>query len=54
MALKNDEKSEEELTCCLKIDIRNLMNFDLRTQVSKIYTLLGCFWPKYIMFDLKK
>ena len=54
MALKNDEKSEEELTCRLRIDIRNLMNFDLRTQVSKIYTLMGCFWPKYIMFDLTK
>ena len=26
MTLKNDEKSEEELTCRFKIDIRNLMN----------------------------
>ena len=26
MTLKNDEKSEEELTCRCKIDIRNLMN----------------------------
>ena len=31
MALKNDKKSEEELTCCFKIDIRNLMNFDPTT-----------------------
>ena len=31
MALKNDEKSEEELTCCFKIDIRNLTNFDSGT-----------------------
>ena len=31
MALKNDEKSEEELTCCFKIDIRNLTNFDSST-----------------------
>ena len=23
-------------------------------KVSKIYTLMGCFWPKYIMFELKK
>ena len=23
-------------------------------QVSKIYTLMGCFWPKYIMLELKK
>ena len=55
MKLKNNEKCEEELTCRFKIDIRNLMNFDSRTQkTSKIYTLMGCFWPKYIMFELKK
>ena len=23
-------------------------------KVSKIYTLMGCFWLKYIMFELKK
>ena len=28
MTLKNDEKSEEKLTCRFKIDISNLMNFD--------------------------
>ena len=28
MTLKNNEKSEEELTCHFKIDIRNLTNFD--------------------------
>ena len=31
MALKNDEKSEEELTCCFKIEIRNLTKFDSST-----------------------
>ena len=39
MKMKNDEKSEEELTCRLKIDIRNLTNFDLRTQKSQKFTL---------------
>ena len=24
------------------------------SKVSKIYTLMGCFWPKYIMFKLRK
>ena len=24
------------------------------SKVSKIYTLMGCFWPIYVMFDLKK
>ena len=28
MAMKNDAKFEEELTCQLKIDLRNLTNFD--------------------------
>ena len=54
MTLKNDEKSEEELTCCFKIDIRNSTNFDSSTWVSKSYSLTGCFWPKYIMFVLKR
>ena len=36
MTLKNDEKSEEELTCRFKINIRN---FDLRTQKSQQFTL---------------
>ena len=35
MTLKNDEKSEEELTCLFKIDIRNLTNYDLRTKSLK-------------------
>ena len=39
MTLKNDEKSEEELTCCFKIDIRNLTNFDLSTQKSQRFSL---------------
>ena len=24
------------------------------SKVLKIYTLMGCFWPKYIMFELRK
>ena len=39
MTLKNDEKSEEELTCCFKIDIRNLTNYDSRTRKSQKFTL---------------
>ena len=27
MALKNDAKFEKKLTCCFKIDMRNLANF---------------------------
>ena len=39
MTLKNDEKSEEKLTCHFKIDRRNLMNFDSRTRKSQELTL---------------
>ena len=31
----NDTKTEEELTCRFKIDIRNFTNFDPSTQKSK-------------------
>ena len=31
MTIKNDTKFEEELTCQLKIDMRNLTNFDPNT-----------------------
>ena len=55
MTLKNDERFEEKMTCHFKIDIRNLMNFDPRTRKSsKIYTFMDCFWPNYVMFELKK
>ena len=39
MTLKNDAKSEEELTCRFKIDIRNMKNFDLSTQKNQKFTL---------------
>ena len=39
MTLKNDEKSEEELTYRFKTDIRNMKNFDLSTQKNQKFTL---------------
>ena len=39
MTLKNDEKSEEELTCRFKTEIKNLTNFDSRTWKSQEFTL---------------
>ena len=39
MTLKNDGKSEEELTCQFKIDMRNLTNVDPSTQKSQKFTL---------------
>ena len=39
MAVKNDAKFEEELTCQFKIDTRNLMNFDQSTKKSQKFAL---------------
>ena len=39
MALKNDNKFEEELTCPFKIDMRKLTNFDTSTQKSQKFVL---------------
>ena len=39
MAMKNDTKFEQELTCQFKIDTRNLTNFDPSTQKSQKFTL---------------
>ena len=39
MALKNDAKFEEELTCSFKIDIKKLINFDPSTRKSKQFAL---------------
>ena len=39
MTIKNDAKFEEDLTCQFEIDMRNLTNFDLRTQKSQQFEL---------------
>ena len=39
LAMKNDAKFEEELTCQLKIDMRNLTNFDPSTRKSQKFAL---------------
>ena len=38
MIMKNDAKSEEELTC-FKTDMRNLTNFDPSTQKAQKFAL---------------
>ena len=45
MTLKNDEKSEEELTCHFKIYIKDLKNFDSSTGKSQKFTL------QWVAFD---
>ena len=39
MAMTNDAKFEEELTCQFKIDMRNLTNFDPSTRKSHKFAL---------------
>ena len=39
MTLKNDGKSEEELTCRFKTDLTNLTNFDPSTRKSQKFGL---------------
>ena len=35
MTMKNDGKFEEQLSCCFKIDMRKLINFDPSTPKSQ-------------------
>ena len=51
MRLTIDAKFEKKLICCFRND-KNLMNLDPSTQKS-LYTLIGPFHEKYVMFDLK-
>ena len=48
MKKKNDAKFEEELTCCFKIDMRNLMNFDPNTWKFQKIALLWAFFHQSI------
>ena len=54
MALKSDAKFKEKLTCGLKYDMRNLVNFHPATQKFENFTSMGYFCPKYMRFELKK
>ena len=46
MTMKNDLKFEKELTCKFKTDMRNLTNFDPRTQKSQKFALYGLLLTK--------
>ena len=55
MTMKNYAKIEEELSCQFKIDMGKLDEFwSKQSKISKICTIMGCLWPKYIMFELKQ
>ena len=39
ITMKNDAKFEEELTCCFKIDMENVADFDPSFRKSKKFAL---------------
>ena len=54
MALNIDATFEGKLTCAFKNDMRNLANFHQSMFESlKIVTLMGSFYPKSKMYELK-
>ena len=54
MALNTDATSAGKLTCAFKTDMRNLANFHQSMFESlKIGTLMGSFYPKQEMYELK-
>ena len=54
MKLKRDTKFREESIRCFKISIRNLTKmWPEHLEVSKIFILMGSYWAKYILFELK-
>ena len=53
ITLQNDTKFEEELTYALKNDMENLANFDATFEGLKNRSLMGSFWPNYIMKKLQ-
>ena len=54
MALKNDEKSAEEMACRFKIAINNLTNFDSNTQSLKNLHFNGLLLPRLYNIWAKK
>ena len=55
ITMKNNAKFEEELICHFKTDMWNLANFDSSIRKSKKKKLFNwLFWPKYLMFELRK
>ena len=54
MALKSEQNFEENLTFCLKSDLRNLANFNASSGKSENFHFDGLLLWKFVMFELKK
>ena len=53
MTLESDAKFEEKLTCGLESDMRNLVIFHQSSQKSQTGTVMGSFYPKQKIYELK-
>ena len=54
MALNIDTTFEGKLTCAFKNDMRNYSNFhQSKFESLKIRSLMGAFYPKWKMYELK-
>ena len=53
MALKIDATLDRKLTCAFENIMRNLGNFHENTEKSKNWNLMGSFYPKQKMYELK-
>ena len=54
MELNTDAKFKGKMTCAFENDMKNLANFPKSTFVSlKIRTLMGSFYPKQKIYELK-
>ena len=54
MTLKSDAKFKEKLTCGLKYDMWNFVNFDPTTQKSENFFSMGSFCPKNARVEPQK
>ena len=53
MTLKSDAKFEKKLTYGLENNMTNQANFPRELESLKIWTLMGSFYPKQNMYELK-
>ena len=54
MTLRSDPNFEEELTFCLKNEMRNLVNFNASSGKSENLHFYGLLLQKYVMLELQK
>ena len=53
MTQESDVKLDEKLTCDLETNIKNLANFHRALESLKTGTVMGYFYPKWEMHELK-